>query len=959
MFRYLLSLMLSLLGHLIFGQTSNIGIPFTTNYPNEQYQAGTQNWDIAQHPNGFMFFANNNGLLQFDGINWELFPLSNKTITRSLHITAAGRIYVGGQGEFGYFEPNDQGLLIFHSLKKLIPKEDNNFADVWKIIEVNNKIYFRASNKVFIYDQESIQVIEHGIIDFLGHVNQQIFIKNETGLYTLDTESVKSISDGEKFADIIIKNITLTAEKTLLFSTLYNGLLQLKEGTLLPYQSNTTFFSKNKIHHAADLAEGKLAVGTANAGLVVLGKAGQLLYKLDRKHGLQNNQILNVFKDKNGNLWLGLNNGIDFVALNSPFTKLLPDQDQEGTAYDAKIFQGNIYLGTSSGLYQQPWLSYYNPLRSNKFKLLPNSNGQVWGLDVIEDELFLGHHEGGFIVQGQQVSKISSTLGNWKIIPLNKHPGYYLLGTYEGLILYKKTGEGWQRIKKYDSFEESCRIIEQDQDGNIWVAHPYRGIYKVRISEDLESIKVRLYGEAEGLPSSNLNHVFTINKEVVFTGEKGTFRYNEQADRFTEFDQLAVLVGKSESILRFFEDTVGNIWFVTTKETGILKVNDTGIQKTFSKMVYPELKNKLVRGFEFIYPYDEHNVFIGGEKGFIHFNPSLSNNQTTNEFAAHVVKVKTISVKDSVLLYGQYQNIETIQSKKLAYEDNALMFSYSASDYAAQQQIQFSTKLEGFDKEWSTWSPKTEKDFTNLNSGSYRFLVKAKSMKGQESDIASFAFDIAPPWYASNQAIIVYVLMLLTFLSGLILVPRRKFQEERAELEATQKRKEIEHQKVVAQSEQEITKLKNQQLEAQIVHKNSELAISTMHLVQRSELIQQLQERLTKVARSTKDAAVASELRRVNRLLNEQTQLGDTWDQFAHHFDQVHIDFLQKIQEKYPQLTANDQKLCAYLRMNLSTKEIAPMMNISIRGVEVARYRLRKKLALDSTTNLNKFMLEL
>ena len=942
-----------------FGQASNIGIPFTTNYPNNVYQAGTQNWDIAQHPNGFMFFANNNGLLQFDGINWELFPLNNKTIARSLHITDSGRIYVGGQGEFGYFEPNEQGLLIFHSLKDLVSKKHNNFADVWKIIEVGEKIYFRASGKIYIYSGQKIEVIQDGAIDFLDNVGLQIFIRNEKGLHKIVKERVEPFNNGEKFSDIEIKNIILTKEKVLLFSTLNQGLLTFENGALEPSQSNTAFFNTNKIHHAADLGSGKLAVGTANAGLIILGEGGQFLYKLDRKHGLQNNQILNVFKDKEENLWLGLNNGIDFVTMNSPFTKLLPDLEGTATAYDAKIFQHQIYLGTSSGLYHQPWQSYYDPLKSNKFQLVPNSTGQVWGLDIIGNELFLGHHDGGFLVKNQEIQQISATLGNWKIIPLKKHPNYYLLGTYEGLVLYKKSVMGWQRIKRYEALTESCRIIEQDQVGNIWVAHPYRGIYKVEISDDLSNIKVQLYGKNDGLPSSNLNHVFTINKEIVFTGEKGTFRYDARRDAFIQFDQLAELVGKTESILRFFEDAKGNIWFVTTKETGILKINDTGIQKTFSKIIYPQLKDKLVRGFEFIYPYDAHNVFIGAEKGFIHFNPSLPTIHPSNDFTAHLVKVKTISQKDSVLLYGQYQSSETTQSNILPFQNNALMFSYAATDYAAQEALVFSTKLEGFDEQWSAWSTKREKDFTNLNSGNYRFLVKAKSINDQESKIASFSFAIAPPWYASKQAIVIYTLLLLSFLSGLILVPRRKFQVEKAALEASQKKQEIEHLKVVAQSEQEIIALKNQQLEAQIVHKNSELAISTMHLVQRSELIQQIQERLTKVVRSTNDTSTANELRKVNRLLNEQTQLGDTWDQFAHHFDQVHIDFLQKIQEKYPKLTANDQKLCAYLRMNLSTKEMAPLMNISVRGVEVARYRLRKKLELDSTVNLNKFMLEL
>ena len=293
----------------------------------------------------------------------------------------------------------------------------------------------------------------------------------------------------------------------------------------------------------------------------------------------------------------------------------------------------------------------------------------------------------------------------------------------------------------------------------------------------------------------------------------------------------------------------------------------------------------------------------------------------------------------------------------LPYTNNALRFSFASTDFESQKDIQFATKLEGFDENWSIWSTKSEKDFTNLNAGDYRFLVKAKSMLEQESKIASFSFSIAPPWYASLGAKAFYAFLGFLFLTGLILVPRRQFQAEKAQLESAKEEQELAHLKVVAQNEQKIMSLKNQQLEIKIGYKNKELAMSTMHLVQRSKLIQQLKDTIQKVAKNTNDQAAAKELKKIDRLLNENTQLSEGWDQFAHHFDQVHIDFLQKVREKYPQLTANDEKLCAYLRMNLSTKEMAPLMNISIRGVEVARYRLRKKIGIDSAVNLNEFML--
>ena len=905
-----------------------------------------------------MFFANNNGLLQFDGINWTVFPLANKTIARSLYITADERIYVGGQGEFGYFQPNASGLLIFHSLVDLISEEHSNFADVWTIVAVNDVLYFNASNKVFKYDGKEMKVYEKGKIDFLGVVDQQIIIRNENGIHELINDQIVPIKGGAGFKDYIIRSVAKLDETTLLFSTLNRGLVTYNNQKIKQYSGEgARFFLQNKIHCSEDIGDGRLAVGTANGGLAIVDSFGMFSYLLDRNNGLQNNHVLSVYKDKNNNLWVGLNNGIDYIATNSPFTKLLPDD--EGTAYTGKIFQGALYLGTSKGLYTRPWKNYYNPLEDNHFSLSKESEGQVWGLDLVEDGLFMGHHNIGMVInEKREKDIISTTLGNWKLIPLMNHPSYYLLGTYEGLVLYQKKGAIWNRIKQYDALKESCRIIEQDRTGNIWIAHPYRGIYKVQLQEDLSTIQVQLYGQADGFPSDNLNHVFEINKEIIFTGETGVFKYDAITDRFIPYDELTNLIGAEEHIQRFFEDAIGNIWFATNSETGLLKIEDRGVTKSFSKVVYPKLKNKLVRGFEFIYPYDEHNAFIGAEKGFIHFDPSKKVSNSLADFETTIVKVTSTNKRDSVLIYGQYNESQDQLDAVLPYTNNALRFSFASTNFESQKGIQFATKLEGFDESWSIWSTKSEKDFTNLNAGDYQFLVKAKTMLGQESRTASFSFSIAPPWYASLGAKILYAFLGFLFLTGLILVPRRQFQAEKAQLESDKKEQELAHLKVVAQNEQKIMALKNQQLEIKIGHKNKELAMSTMHLVQRSKMIQQLKDTIQKVAKNTNDQEAEKELKKVDRLLSENIQLSEGWDQFAYHFDQVHIDFLQKIREKYPQLTANDEKLCAYLRMNLSTKEMAPLMNISIRGVEVARYRLRKKLDLDGSINLNDFMLK-
>ncbi|MEO6131638.1 MAG: hypothetical protein ABIQ02_07305, partial [Saprospiraceae bacterium] len=107
------------------------------------------------------------------------------------------------------------------------------------------------------------------------------------------------------------------------------------------------------------------------------------------------------------------------------------------------------------------------------------------------------------------------------------------------------------------------------------------------------------------------------------------------------------------------------------------------------------------------------------------------------------------------------------------------------------------------------------------------------------------------------------------------------------------------------------------------------------------------------------DHSVKKDVQQLLNMVSFDVKLDEDWEHFAYHFDQVHVDFLKHLRESFPQLSTSDLKLCAYLRMNLSTKEIAPLLNISVRGVEGSRYRLRKKIGLSNDANLTEFILRM
>jgi DNA-binding CsgD family transcriptional regulator len=204
-----------------------------------------------------------------------------------------------------------------------------------------------------------------------------------------------------------------------------------------------------------------------------------------------------------------------------------------------------------------------------------------------------------------------------------------------------------------------------------------------------------------------------------------------------------------------------------------------------------------------------------------------------------------------------------------------------------------------------------------------------------------------------------YGLVLASMFAGFLQRQKRKFETEKEKLTRWHQQKVAQQQQEVEQSKAAVTEIQNEKLEAEIRFNNQELAMATMHLVQKGEILLTVQENLNKILEKSAATAVKKEIQQLLNLLNFDAQLDEDWQQFAFHFDQVHVDFLKRLRAQFTQLGINDQKLCAYLRMNLTTKEIAPLMNISVRGVEASRYRLRKKLGLPNDANLTDFMMRI
>jgi DNA-binding CsgD family transcriptional regulator len=685
---------------------------------------------------------------------------------------------------------------------------------------------------------------------------------------------------------------------------------------------------------------------------------GNIIQSFSHTEGLQNDNVLSIFLDNQHNLWLGLDNGIDLVAYNSALKQINPSS-QDGSGYTAVIQNNNLYIGTSNGLYHV-LLQTMTDLSFSKgnFTMVENTKGQTWGLAAINNQLLMGHHEGAFIIDNNVAKQISSSPGFWNFVSMPGDSTAIVAGNYKGLSLFTFKNGKFNQQPEVNGFSESSRFVAIDKNNSIWVSHPYHGVYKIDKNPD-GTYKTRSYSDKEGLPSILNNNVYKIKGEVVIATEKGIFTYNRQKDNFEQDTFYKKLLG-TQSIRYLKEDASGNLWFVHEKTVGVIDFSDGKVAVIY----LPELNNKLLSGFEFIYSVNENNIFLGGEKGFFHLNYQKYK-QTVQALQVQLRVVRIIDKSDSLLFGGYFKKVNEPQFQdagqivSVQHHWKTIHFEFSTALFGYQSSLEYSYRLKGFDENWSDWTRRTEKEYTNLPAGEFAFEIKVRNNLGKESPTTTYTFKMLPPWYQSAWAIIVYLLMFSAGLYAVYLWQAKKFKQQQLKYEEEQQKLQYVHQLEINKTESELVALNNEKLEAEINFKNSELASSAMHLVKKGELLAKIKTELTQAMKGLDNSIAVADLKKLIKTLSEDDNMDKDWEHFSKHFDKVHSDFLIQIKEIHPTITPNELKLCAYLRMNLSTKEIAQLLNISVRGVEISRYRLRKKLRIPTEASLFNYLINI
>lgn len=919
-------------------------IPLRKYFNPSEFGGGIQSWAFDQDSVGFLYVANNKGLLEFDGNSWDMMDVPDCQRVRAVNVVADNKIFVGGQGQIGYFNMTENGFK-FHSLLNLLPKDKQVIAETWKIIEHRDKIYFRTESRLLVYDGEKIVDLDlPGYIQQLFKLDNQIIVKIYGAGLFIEREGRFIPIEGSDEIPEIVTGVPGISKNIFITST----------GKFFVHEEDSFSQIDIPLHDlnitsALALDNGDYAIGTQNSGLYLLNPDLSLRSHLTKNRGLSSRTVKAIYEDGFNNLWVAINNGIDYIELNLPLSLINEDLGLEGTGYAACGFNGKIYFGTSNGLFTGKGSGQEDSMVP--YELVRGSDGQVYNLSEVGGDLFLNHNRGAFQIEGDKIEQFHD-IGSWKLIS-TAVPGLAIGGDYRGMAFFRKKDGQWVYDGLVSDLNESSRVLEYENDSTLWMTHALKGAYRFRFDGNMNlKGQPKRFGQENGFPSDKKISVYSLNDDLVFTSENGIYTFDKSNSEFVPNSFFGKWLGNKHAS-EIITDENGAIYYIQDLKMGMLYEEKFGTYKKKSglfthinKLINDDLPNITIL--------DEQNVLVGAKEGFILYNPEkkFDNNSPFKV----IIRSIDIDMKEDTILtiypgIGEHVELKRKQSLK---------FNFTSPYFEGFEDLKYSYRMVPLDDKWSEWSSEGEMKYPFMPPGDYTFEVKAKNVYQEESETATFSFSVLKPWYLSKWAVLAYIFVGTGIIVFLFFKQKQKHLAESSlitqQSEQALKTKDEKINQISEESKNEIDRLRSEKLKSELNLKNDQLTTITMHLMNTNSFLQSIRDQILAFAQSRNDT---NEIKGLLKKIDDQISNNNAWDQFEYHFDQVHSGYLKKLSENNVKLSPREIKLASFLRMNMSTKEIADILNISNRGVELARYRLRKKLNLSRDQNLVEYLIDL
>lgn len=790
------------------------GLPFITNYLPTETGGSEQNWAIVQDQRGVMYFGNNDkGVLEYDGVSWRSIPISNNSIVRSLAMDSLGTVYVGGVGEFGYLVPDRKGKLGYISLSERLDSADSDFTDVWKTYTDRDIAYYCTYENTYIYNisTDTVTVIPNDDNAFWSHlVNGNLYHSNLLqGLLVQRGDTAELMPGGEFFAKKYITCILPFQDEKLFIGTGQNGVYIYDPVSGNPDDSFldpavNQELKDNLLYQGISLGSGRFGLSTHynSGGFLIIDEDGELIQRLNKASGLQDEQIIYAFVNpdnpEQSPLWLALNIGISKAEINSHIRFFNERSGLSGTINDIIRFNGILYVATSSNAFYLE----ENPDGTVEFRQIKGLTTQLFDFAVFSppdggaDRLFLASISGLHEITGKTARTLDLRIRNRtsmepydlrSIVQAKGNPKHLYIGG-NSFVTLEIDGSSVSQINEIN-LQDVIQVIAEDKNGDIWLATSNKGVTRIRISGN-DTI-VTTYSVEHGLPSADKNYVYNLGDELFFATTEGIFRFNEQTEVFYPDTIIgSVFHENSADVFRMIRDRKKRYW-ISYEMEGQYREAIVGLDgdSVYTDLLpFYRLPNKSTDAF---YD-DEQTVWLGKSTELYRFYDEFDKDYYLPFYS--LIRQVTLSM-DSIVFYGTdfklttdgrtivscEQNEQLKPSVKYSY--NNLMITLSAPFFESEGATLYRYWLDGEDSGWGPWSERDEFERSNLRPGDYRLHVQARNVYGVDSSVGIYEFTILPPWYQTIIAYITYFILLVVLIVIIVKLYTRRLVMENIKLE--------------------------------------------------------------------------------------------------------------------------------------------------------------------------------
>lgn len=870
-------------------------MPFVQNYLPENYGNHGKIWEMKSVQNGLTYLASENGLLEFDGETWNRFR-DYRGFTRSLYLSNDSTIYIGADMDFGVYKKNKFQKFTYTSLYPY-KKNSKETEEFWGTYQVNNKIVFVSHQNIYTYHQDKIKKIASPVrFSDSFFVDGTLFIADEKkGLFTFDGEKLKLVFNYPNEIPFEISGI-FKQKNQLKIITKDNGIFQFSEGKLSIFSSEiNSQIIENKVFSFSTIENKYWVFGTILNGLYITDLNGKIIQHFNKSKGLPNNTVLSIHYHENGKLWLGLDYGISVINIKDNITYFHDSKNDVGTGFAVALKNNIFYLGTNQGLYNANWNELTNNQTQNIFTLVPTSEGQVWTLQDIDGQLLCGHDKGLFEITGNQFKKIHNEPGVYSILKFRNH---LLTASYNGISVFEKKEGSWQYLKKVNHIVGAVSQIVQENGNTFWANLPNYGILRFQLNENFEPQNRKVFF-IENF-SGSFPHIFVDKQGIHLVTNSAQYSFQDKNLKFVH----EVFAHKSSKIKNIFPGFYRPIKL--NEDYGFYPINNGFAVEDFG-----------IR--------DQH---LGFASKLLFRNALAFNND---------------------------ESISIINGEMFPYRFHNLKFSFMMPN---EDGVEYQYFLENFSEKWSDWNEKKTVEFLGLREGNYTLLIKARK-NGNLSETVTFNFVIKAPWYRTFWSYLASALLLMAIIYSLRKYQQNKLKKQKLALlkkEQNSLREQAErHREMMILEKQKQLEQEKNALKNEVKNKTIELATKAKEDEDKNRLLHSLKE---KIDEAEKNPSVSEKRwKEMRRLLNTYLEIDDKT--FEIQMDELHQEFFKVMKKRFPNLSIYDLRLCAYLRIGLTSKEMADILQVLPSSINVSRSRLRKKLNLLHEDDLYDFLINL